>query len=51
LGTTAAALEPAFPALCVHRARKGCFHFVTEICFARAIDFVDASVMRKKKEL
>jgi len=47
LGFTAVALKPAFPALSTHRARKGCFHFETEICFAQAIEFVDASAMRK----
>ena len=51
LGFEAAALEPAFPALCMHRARKFCFHFETEIRLGQAIDFVDASAMRKILEL
>jgi hypothetical protein len=47
LGVADAALAPAFPAICAHRARKGGFHFETQLCFAQATDFVDAGAMRK----
>jgi hypothetical protein len=51
LGVTAAALEPAFAAIRTYEFRKGCLQFETEMRYSQAIDFVDASAMRKILEL